>query len=80
MKATTQHHARIGAAFCAAVSALATGASAQSLQLDAASVTNAASYISPAYPNGGISHGGIFIVKAASGSSALVLLCYKLLS
>jgi uncharacterized protein (TIGR03437 family) len=58
---------RISVAFCA----LATAALAQDLQLDAASVSNAGSYIAPNYPNGGVSHGGMFIVKAASGSGPL---------
>ena len=44
---------------------------AQDLQIDASSVSNAGSYIPPNYPNGGVSHGGMFIVKAASGSGAL---------
>src|SRR5205085_11809361 len=29
------------------------------------------SFIAPNYPNGGVSHGGMFIVKAAPGSGAL---------
>ena len=44
---------------------------AQDLQLDARSISNAGSYIASNYPNGGISHGGMFIVKAAPGSGAL---------
>jgi len=44
---------------------------AQDLVLDAASIANAGSYIAPSYPNGGVSHGGMFIVKAAPGSGAL---------
>ena len=44
---------------------------AQDLMIDAASVSNAGSYIGPNYPNGGVSHGGMFIVKAAPGSGAL---------
>ena len=37
---------------------------AQPLDLDARAVANAASYISTDFPNGGVSHGGMFIVKA----------------
>src|SRR5437879_1153059 len=37
----------------------------QALALDVGSVSNAASYISTDYPNGGVTHGGMFIVKAA---------------
>jgi uncharacterized protein (TIGR03437 family) len=44
---------------------------AQDLQIDAGSVANAGSFIAPGYPNGGVSHGGMFIVKAAAGSGAL---------
>ena len=43
---------------------------AQDLQLDASSISNAASYIQPNYPNGGIAHGGMFIVKGKTGSGA----------
>src|SRR5260370_285645 len=39
------------------------------LQLDAASVSNAGSLIPPQYPNGGVTRGGMFIVKAASAGS-----------
>src|SRR5205085_7876839 len=70
MRATMTDHARI-AALGAVALAFAPAAAAQTLQLDAASVSNAASYISAGYPNGGISHGGMFIVKAASGSAPL---------
>ncbi len=59
--------ARVGLVFCV----LAKAALAQGLHIDAASVSNAGSYIGPGYPNGGVSHGGMFIVKAASGSGAL---------
>jgi len=51
--------------------ACAGAALAQGLQLDAGSVANAASYIPASYPNGGISHGGMFIVKSAAGSAPL---------
>jgi uncharacterized protein (TIGR03437 family) len=44
---------------------------AQNLVIDTASISNAGSYIAPNYPNGGVSHGGMFIVKAGSGSGAL---------
>ena len=44
---------------------------AQALVLDATSLANAGSYIAPNYPNGGVSHGGMFIVKAGAGSPAL---------
>jgi uncharacterized protein (TIGR03437 family) len=44
---------------------------AQELRLDPASAANAASYIPASYPNGGISHGGMFIVKASAGSAPL---------
>src|SRR5262249_52773361 len=71
MKATMTNHVQIGTAVCAAALSLAASAAAQSLKLDAASVSNAASYISFGYPNGGISHGGMFIVKAAPGSAPL---------
>ena len=37
--------------------------------IDAASVSNAGSYIGPNYPNGGVSHGGMFIVKAAPAAA-----------
>ena len=37
-----------------------------------ASVSNAGSYIAPNYPNGGVSHGGMFIVKAAPGAAPSV--------
>jgi uncharacterized protein (TIGR03437 family) len=50
---------------------LAKAGLAQDLQIDASSVSNAGSYIAPNYPNGGVSHGGMFIVKAAPGSDAL---------
>lgn len=50
---------------------LGVSAYAQALRLDASSVSNAASQIPPRYPNSGISHGGMFIVKAAAGSGAL---------
>ena len=63
----TTQHARIGIV----VFILARAALAQELQIDAASVANAGSYIAPNYPNGGVSHGGMFIVKAAAGSGAL---------
>jgi uncharacterized protein (TIGR03437 family) len=53
------------------IAAAAAVAYGQDLQIDPASVSNAASYISPRYPNGGVSHGGMFIVKAAPGSGAL---------
>jgi uncharacterized protein (TIGR03437 family) len=46
-------------------------AHAQALRLDPSSISNAASQIPPGYPNSGISHGGMFIVKAAAGSGAL---------
>ena len=36
----------------------------QALAIDVGSVSNAASYISTDYPNGGVTHGGMFIVKA----------------
>jgi uncharacterized protein (TIGR03437 family) len=61
------HRARI----CIVLFALAKPGLAQELQIDAASVANAGSYIAPGYPNGGVSHGGMFIVKAAAGSGAL---------
>ena len=61
------HRTRI----CIALCVLSSAALAQDLQIDAASVSNAASYIAPNYPNGGVSHGGMFIVKAAAGSGAL---------
>jgi uncharacterized protein (TIGR03437 family) len=44
---------------------------AQDLLLDAASVSNAGSYIAPNYPNGGVAHGGMFYVQAAPGSAPL---------
>jgi uncharacterized protein (TIGR03437 family) len=50
---------------------LGVSAYAQALRLDPSSVSNAASQIPPRYPNGGVSHGGMFIVKAAAGSGAL---------
>src|SRR5260370_18909957 len=43
----------------------------QNLLLDGRSVTNAASQIAPGYPNGGVPHGAMFIVKAATGSLPL---------
>jgi uncharacterized protein (TIGR03437 family) len=61
------HCARI----CVVLFVLAGDCLAQNLQIDASSVSNAGSYIAPNYPNGGISHGGMFIVKAAAGSAAL---------
>jgi uncharacterized protein (TIGR03437 family) len=56
---------------CLALCVVAGSLYAQNPQLDAASVANAGSYIGSGYPNGGISHGGMFIVKAAAGSGAL---------
>ncbi len=50
---------------------LGISAHAQALRLDPSSVSNAAGQIPPGYPNSGISHGGMFIVKAAAGSTAL---------
>ena len=61
------YHARI----CIVLAVLAKAGLAQDLQIDASSVSNAGSYIAPNYPNGGVSHGGMFIVKAAPGSGAL---------
>src|SRR5215471_15927620 len=53
------------------IAAAAAAANAQDLQIDALSIANAGSYIAPIYPNGGVSHGGMFIVKAAPGGGAL---------
>ena len=65
------HHSRICIVLCGITLALARAAVAQDLRIDASSVSNAASYIASSYPNGGVSHGGMFIVKAAAGSGAL---------
>jgi len=62
----TTLRAPIGIVFCV----LASAAMAQDPQIDASSVSNAGSYIAPNFPNGGVSHGGMFIVKAAAGSGA----------
>jgi uncharacterized protein (TIGR03437 family) len=43
---------------------LVPAAQAQNPSVDAASVVSAAHYITPDYPNGGIAHGGMFIVKS----------------
>lgn len=50
---------------------LGISAYAQALRLDPSSISNAASQIPPGYPNSGVSHGGMFIVKAAPGSGPL---------
>jgi uncharacterized protein (TIGR03437 family) len=57
------------AVLCAVGSAGVAGA--QTIQLDPASIANAGSYIPPGYPNGGIPHGGMFVVKGAGGSAPL---------
>ena len=46
-----------------AVLALGVGIAAAQPTIDAGSVTNAASYISPALPNGGLAQGSMFVVK-----------------
>jgi uncharacterized protein (TIGR03437 family) len=59
--------ARISIMLCV----LASACLAQDPRIDASSVSNAGSYVASSYPNGGVSHGGMFIVKAAAGSGAL---------
>src|SRR5690242_4119296 len=68
-KPTMSHDSLVIALFCAVGSAGM--ACAQTIQLDPASITNAGSYVPPGYPNGGITHGGMFVVKAAAGSAPL---------
>jgi uncharacterized protein (TIGR03437 family) len=70
VKNTMAQQARIFSRIAPLVSAilLATAGMAQNLIIDASSVSNAGSNIAPNYPNGGVSHGGMFIVKAAAGS------------
>src|SRR4051794_31779405 len=62
---------RICTPVCGIMLVLASTGMAQDLRIDASSVANAGSYIAPNYPNGGVSHGGMFIVKAAAGSGGL---------
>jgi uncharacterized protein (TIGR03437 family) len=64
-------NARRGAILCTIVLLAVFPALAQDLVIDASSISNAGSYIAPHYPNGGVSHGGMFIVKAAPGSGPL---------
>ena len=64
------YQARICALFYGIALLFPSAALAQELQIDASSVSNAGSSIAPNYPNGGVSHGGMFIVKAANGSGA----------
>jgi len=65
------NQSRISTPVCGIMLVLASTGMAQDLRIDASSLSNAGSYIAPNYPNGGVSHGGMFIVKAAAGGAAL---------
>src|ERR1017187_2920283 len=65
---TMARHFPLVTLVCAAA---ASAGFAQSIQLDPSSITNAATYIQPNYPNGGVAHGGMFVVRAKAGSGAM---------